>query len=184
MPDSLINNNKRKGTTLSYDPFASSQDEAQAEAPAAAEAPKKAPAKKAAPKVTNVSTTSEGKVVLTLKGGAGFDAPWIVIHAEDLQDANDQVTGENGDLLVDTMTKLQGAATKFVELGGGSRSTGGGGGGGGRRGAPPQAKQPPADAPPKPGDDWVYKSGTSARGPWQAWMPPQHLKDVEKPVWF
>ncbi|AJD82468.1 hypothetical protein SHEEN_50 [Mycobacterium phage Sheen] len=174
---------------MSYDPFASTEDEAQAAAPA-----EKAPAKKAIGEVTVdvkpnlVGFPSEGKVVLTLKGGAGFDDPWIVIHANDLQDANDQVSGENADLLVDTMTKLQAAAKKFVELGGGKKSvSSGGNGGGGQRGrgnAPRQAQEPPADAPPKPGEGWVYKSGTSARGPWQAWMPPQHLKDTEKPVWF
>lgn len=38
-----------------------------------------------------VVATSEGKVVVTLKGGAGYDAPWIVIHADTIADANSQL---------------------------------------------------------------------------------------------
>ncbi|AFU20673.1 hypothetical protein SEA_CHUPACABRA_47 [Mycobacterium phage Chupacabra] len=184
------------------DPFASAPtaDEAQAAPeqpqesvfdapPAEAPAPaKKAPAKKAAAKATAapvVAAPSEGKVVLTFKGGTGFDAPWIVIHAEDLDDALDQVTTQ-GSTLMALMERVQGAGKHFAAQGTPAPSNGGGRGGntGQRQNAPRQAAQPPADAPPAPGPDWVYKSGKSARGPWQAWMPPQHLKDVEKPVWF
>jgi hypothetical protein len=39
-------------------------------------------------KVTVVNN-SEGKVVVTLKGGAGYDAPWIVVHAADVHEANE-----------------------------------------------------------------------------------------------
>ncbi|QLF84446.1 hypothetical protein SEA_TOPANGA_46 [Mycobacterium phage Topanga] len=181
------------------DPFASAPttDEAQAAPepqesvfdapPAEAPAPaKKAPAKKAAAKAAPVAAApSEGKVVLTFKGGTGFDAPWIVIHAEDLEDALDQVTTQGATLMA-LMERVQGAGKHFAAQGPAAPSNGGGRGGntGQRQSAPRQAQQPPADAPPAPGPDWVYKSGKSARGPWQAWMPPQHLKDVEKPVWF
>jgi hypothetical protein len=41
-------------------------------------------------KTVTVQNT-EGKLTVTLKGGAGFDAPWIVLHAEDAQDALDQL---------------------------------------------------------------------------------------------
>jgi len=189
------------------DPFASAPaDEAQAtpepeapaetvfdtppaEAPPAPAAPaKKAPAKKAAAKAAPapVQVGSDGKVVLTLKGGTGFDAPWIVIHATDLQDAHEQISGENGALLAQIMERTQIAAQHFAKLGGGSsapaqRPQ--------RQAAPAAAQQPPAGSPAAPGPDWVYKTGVSKSGPnagqtWQAWMPPQHLKDVEKPVWF
>lgn len=141
------------------DPFATAPaaDEAQAdpsteESPFNAppeEAPKKAPATKKPAKAGTVTVgvkpVMEGfdssKIVLTLKGGVGFDAPWIVVHATDLQDANDQVSGENALLLVDTMTKLQAAAKKFVELGGGSPAPRGGGGGQQRQSNAPQAAQ-------------------------------------------
>lgn len=166
---------------MSFDPFGDGQDEAQAEAPAATEAPKKAPAKKAAAKVTNVAASPEGKVTVTLKGGSGFEAPWIVIHGADVEDALEQLS--DTDNVSKLMEVTQSAAKKFAGLAPASTSGSNRGGGGGGR-APRQAQEPPAGAPPKPGDDWVYKSGTSARGPWQAWMPPQHLKDTEKPVWF
>ncbi|BBC53845.1 hypotheical protein [Mycobacterium phage PP] len=189
------------------DPFnsAPAQDEAQTETPQQdatfdappPEAPKKAPAKKAstamdallaAPKVTNVVQASEGKVVLTFKGGSGFEAPWIVIHANDLDDALQQVS--ETEKLKELMERTQSGARYFAGLGpaklagqpvgGGQR----GGNGGQRRGAPQQAKQPPAYAPAPPGDDWVYKSGTSARGPWEGWFPPYEQKDQHKPVFF
>jgi len=161
-------------------------DQPPAEAPEApAPAPKKAPAKKAIG--TYDKPTDEGKVVLTFKGGTGFDAPWIVIHAMSMQDAHDQVTGENGTLLAATMERVQAAGKHFAGMGGGSKS---GGGAPQRQAAPAAAQQPPAGSPPCPGDGWVYKSGVSKSGPkagqtWQAWMPPQHLKDAgTKPVWF
>jgi hypothetical protein len=34
-----------------------------------------------------VTPQSDGKVVVTLKGGTGYDSPWIVIHAADVDDA-------------------------------------------------------------------------------------------------
>ncbi|ASZ75485.1 ribonucleoside reductase class II [Mycobacterium phage Kimona] len=200
MPDS-ITHPREKGSTL-QDPFndAPAQDEAQTEAAPAPqesafdapppEAPKKAPAKKAPakkaePKVTNIVQSEEGKVVVTLKGGAGFEAPWIVIHADSVEDAQEQMSKTAA--LKDLMEKAQSAAKYFASLG--PAKSGGGNGGGNRGGgyqrrnnAPRQAQEPPADAPPAPGPDWVYKSGTSSRGPWQAWMPPQGSN--EKPVWF
>lgn len=42
---------------------------------------------------TNVTVVNqtEGKVTVTLKGGAGFDAPWIVVHADNAEDALEQL---------------------------------------------------------------------------------------------
>lgn len=34
---------------------------------------------------------NEGKLTVTLKGGSGFDSPWIVIHADDAKDALEQM---------------------------------------------------------------------------------------------
>ncbi|QHB38079.1 ribonucleoside reductase class II [Mycobacterium phage Noelle] len=178
------------------DPFASApaNDEAQAapepqesafDAPPP-EAPKKAPAKKAAAKAAPAkaaAASGEGKVVLTFKGGSGFDAPWIVIHAEDLDDALAQVTNQ-GDTLGALMTRVQNAGQHFAGMAP-AKSGGGnsGGGGGGRSNAPRGAQEPPAGTPPAPGPDWTYKSGTGKNGkPWSAWMPPRGSD--EKPVWL
>lgn len=52
---------------------------------------------------TNMQNASEGKVVVTLKGGRDFDAPWIVIHANDVTEANDQLRDPAlGDLIRNT----------------------------------------------------------------------------------
>lgn len=57
---------------------------------------------------TNMQHTSEGKVVVTLKGGRDFDAPWIVIHADDTEDALKQLSDEKmGELI--SRTKEVGA---------------------------------------------------------------------------
>ena len=112
------------------DPFASAPaaDEAQAAPqsetaptdspfdapPAGAPTPQEAPITTAP--VARPVATSDGKVVLTFKGGTGFDAPWIVIHAADLQDASDQVNGSNGALLADLMGRVQKAGVHFAGL--------------------------------------------------------------------
>lgn len=150
------------------DPFA---DEAQGETVLDAppvEAPKKRPAAKAA------APTDEGKVVVTLKGGSGFDAPWIVIHATSVDDAYEQFDGK----LAELMTKVQAAGKHFAGLApaksGGSPSPS----------APPRgAVEPPAGTPPAPGPDWQYKTGVGKNGKtWKAWMPPRDSD--ESPVWL
>jgi len=61
-------------------------------------------------------TESDGKVVLTFKGGRDFDAPWIVIHANGLQEAHDFVVGENAALLAVVMERTQSAAKHFAGI--------------------------------------------------------------------
>lgn len=120
----------------------------------------------------NILPASEGKVVLTFKGGTGFDAPWIVIHAADLEDAHRQIT-EEAPLLADLMARVQIAGAHFAANG--STSSGRGGNTGAASNAPQGAAQAPAWAPPKPFDDFVYKTGISAKNGkvWHAWMPPE-----------
>lgn len=160
------------------DPFAdvvadTAVEEAAFDAPPPAPA-KKVPAKKPAPKeVTEVG--SDGKLTVTLKGGSGFDAPWIVIHAADIADAYLQFEGDNAALLVELMGKVKKAGTFFS--GGDGNSRGGG------RPAPAQAQQPPAGAPECPAG-WEYKTGVSkASGkPWKGFFPPRGSED--KPIFF
>ncbi|QAY17487.1 hypothetical protein SEA_DAISHI_52 [Mycobacterium phage Daishi] len=148
------------------DPFASApaDDEAQAapaEAPEEslfneppAEAPKKAPAKAAPAKVTNVAAPSEGKVVLTFKGGTGFDAPWIVIHAESLQDAYEQMVGDNGALLGELFTRVQNAGQAFAKLA--PQQAAGGGNGGSRGGGTQRQSNAPQAAQEAPNGEKRY----------------------------
>lgn len=135
-----------------------------------------APVKKAAPKKAAPKQPSDREgVTVTLKGGSGFDAPWIVIHASDLEDAYDQVSGENASLLAKLMEKTAAAGKHFSGFGGGKDAP---------RSAPQAAAEAPAGTPEAPGPDWVYKTGVNAKTgkPWKAWMPPRGSD--AKPVWL
>ena len=158
------------------DPFADVTDTAAAEvedqgfdAPPP-EAPKKA-AKKAAPKPV-VAPEGDGKVTITLKGGAGFDAPWIVIHATDIADAYEQLSGDYAAILVELMGKVKKAGTFFS----------GGNGAAPRPAAPAQAQEAPAGAPECP-PGWTYRSGVGKTGkPYKGYFPPRG--DDTKPIFF
>lgn len=130
-----------------------------------------------------------GKVTTTFKGGTGFDAPWIVIHSDSVQDAYDQVTGPTAGVLAALMERTQLIAQDFAGKGvsqASKPSSGGGGGGGSRQqsNAPRGAQEPPSYAPEKPGDGWEYRSGKkkNGQGTWEAWMPPRGSN--EDPLWF
>ncbi|MGW1739986.1 hypothetical protein ACWCPQ_14370 [Nocardia sp. NPDC001965] len=126
---------------MTENPFETAADEAQTEAPAdptpepTKEAPK--PRRTAVKKTAAVEESGEGKVTVTLKGGSGHGAPWIVIHAADVQDAYDQFEGDNATLLAQLMTKVANAGKHFAGLspaapaqdqrsGGGQQRSGGG----------------------------------------------------------
>lgn len=149
------------------DPWATSTPEP--EQPAAP-----APAPTVVNNASRPAASSEGKVVVTLKGGRDFDAPWIVIHADDLQDAYDQ-TG-NAELLGGLMDRVQGAARRFAGSAPAPAQ------GGGQQQAPsrpaqredrtpPGAQQPPDWFPEAPAPDWVYKTGVKNGKAWHAWAP-------------
>ena len=98
------------------------------------------PSSSPAPAPQVVSVGSEGKVVLTYKGGRDFDAPWVVIHATDLDDAMKQAS--QFDKLKELFTNVASGGKFFVGLGGGSAPAQGGGGQQQSR-APQQAQQAP-----------------------------------------
>ena len=64
-----------------------------------------------------VVDTSDGKVVMTFKGGKSYDSPWIVIHANGLQEAHDFVVGDNASLLAVVMDRVQTASKHFSGIG-------------------------------------------------------------------
>lgn len=139
-------------------------------------AAKKAPAKKVATKKPESTGDREG-VTVTLKGGAGFDSPWIVIHAGDINDAYEQLSGDNASVLSKLMDRTRHAASHFTSLGGGAAATPGGG-------APARpGNEAPAGVAEAPGPDWTYKTGVGKNGKtWKAWMPPRGSS--EQPVWL
>ena len=102
---------------------------------------------------------SDGKVVLTFKGGRDFDAPWIVIHANGLQEAHDFVVGENSSLLAKVMERVKIASEFFA----GKQSA---------QGAAPPPSRAPQAAQEAPGGEkrfcehgeMVFKSGVSKAG--------------------
>ncbi len=119
-------------------------------------------------------SSAEGKITITLKGGAGFDAPWIVIHASDIPDAYEQLTGDNAALLSELMGKVKSAAQHF--------SGGSGGGSASAKSVPQQAQEPPADAPDCP-PGWQFRSGVSKAGkPYKGFFPPRG--DESRPIFF
>ena len=154
---------------------AQTTDEAQATTGVAVqpEASASAPATKPATRKASVED-SNGKVVVTLKGGKGYDAPWIVLHCDTVAEANGLLADEGLKELIDRTTKAgqyfakQGgmsapapAATAPVQAGGGS----------------------PYGAPQKPEDisdkvwQLIQQGGTLKRGknpsnPWVGIAPP------------
>lgn len=167
------------------DPFASAPDEAQA-APETAPAPEQnAPTAFGKP-IGSVKVKVEpdfqgfndSKVVLTFKGGTGFDAPWIVIHATDLKDAHAQITGDNANLLAEVMTQSQKAGAHFAGLAPAKASPNSSNAGA----APAASQQAPAGSP-EPPAGWTYKTGVGKNGKvWKAFMPPRG--DDSQPIWL
>lgn len=111
----------------------------------------------------------DNKVVVTLKGGSGFDAPWIVVHAESVGEAKRIL----GDEIKELMTLASAAGKYFAGLGG-SKS------------AAPRAEAP-AQHQTKPGDPdmpegWTYKTGSKNGKTWRAYFPPKGSD--ESPMWL
>jgi len=156
---------------MALDPFAPAVDEAQNET-----------TKENVTVTPEVATNDNGHVTLTFKSGGGFADPWIVIHATDVADAYDQVSGENASTLAKLMDATAKAAKYFA---GQSISPAQAPRGGG---SAPAAKPAPAQtAPAKAGDPecpegWTYKTGSKNGKTWRAYMPPQG--SGESPMWL
>lgn len=157
---------------MTIDPFATAND--QAETPA-----------ENTTKETNVTNTvsDQDKIVTTLKGGSGYDAPWIVIHSDSPEDALETL---NNPAMEDLINRTQEVGKFFAKLGNPApaRGNNGGGGGGGNRskGKPAGATQAP-DGQQAP-EGYVYKSGVSKAGkPWEAFMPIDRNSGL-KPIWL
>lgn len=117
-------------------------------------------------KETRMEVTNQSKIVTTLKGGAGYDAPWIVIHSDKVADALETLEDDKLKALLD---RAKHVAEYF---GGGQTSQQQQGG----QGATPTR---PANVP----DDWSYRSGVSQKGkPYKGWFPP--AGSTERPVFL
>ncbi|SIE28054.1 hypothetical protein [Mycobacteroides abscessus] len=115
----------------------------------------------------------EGKLVTTLKGGASFTDPWIVLHAESLEETEEFFSKGNAPRLASLMERVQNAGKHFVSLGGGSTPT-----------APAAPAEPRSNAPipaqSAPGGEtrhcqhgkMVYRTGRGAKGVWKGFFCP------------
>ncbi|HVV11614.1 hypothetical protein [Amycolatopsis sp.] len=154
-----------------YDPFADdAPDEAQqgrapserqrgsSRGPWDDEASAPAPAQGAGQPIT-INAGGEGKLVATFKGGSGFEAPWLVVHAKDLTDLEETLS--DGKRLAALLTRIKRIGATFAgkddasggQRSGGQQSRGGqqqrGGGSSQQRNERPAGKPEAADGPPR-----------------------------------
>lgn len=140
-----------------------------------AEAPAKAvtTTKKEKP-VTQDNTNA--KIVATLKGGSGFDAPWIVIHADDSAEAVAVLRGDGIEELLkatkEVSDKFNGGQAPAQQRQGAPRT----------QGMPAGADAPRPSDPPMP-EGWTYKTGVNKNGKaYRAYFPPRGSQ--ESPEWL
>lgn len=111
---------------------------------------------------------ADGKISITLKGGKGYDAPWIVVSG-DTVGAVEQSMLELGESRLIELTNL-GSKALIGAVGESAAPKGGGG------------SQEMGDRPAGVGADWTIREGTGKNGkPWKGWFPPRG--STEKPVW-
>ena len=137
-----------------------------------AEAPATITTQKEKP-VTQDNTNA--KIVTTLKGGSGFDAPWIVIHADDTAEA---VAVLRGDSIEELLKATKEVSDKFnggqapAQQRQAPRT----------QGMPAGANEPRPSDPPMP-EGWTYKTGVNKNGKaYRAYFPPRGSK--ESPQWL
>lgn len=160
---------------MAVDPFADVEAEDEITVPdEATESPWESTDKKE--KVV-VAGSNEGKVVATFKGGSGYDAPWVVVHADDVQDALSQISGDNAALFKQLLDETAKVGKYFSGTGGGKPS---GGGQSQQRGKPAGASEAP-DGKPRYCDhgEMVFKSGIGKSNgkPWRAFFCPDNNKE-------
>ena len=137
--------------------------------------------------VEHVAKPERDGVVVTSKAGTGFDAPWIVLHAVDIQDAINQFNSDEYTELMDLAArKSKEFAKAFGGSAGTSKPAASSGGWGAKKLAAKQSVSEPDEEGPECDHgvrNWV--TGRSAKGPWQAWMCPAEKNDRSKcdPIW-
>lgn len=108
------------------------------------------------------------RITVTAKAGKDFDAPWIVVHAKDLREAN-SIMGQpdNSDLISSTVgfaTRLQAAYSPFKASASSAGSSGGGGGYRTTQTSVPAPSGAPSASCPVHGSALVYNAPFSSGG--------------------
>ena len=119
---------------------------------------------------------TNAKIVTTLKGGSGFDAPWIVIHADDVAEAVAVLRGDNIEELLkatkEVSDKFNGGQAPAQQRQAAPRT----------QGMPAGANEPRPSDPPMP-EGWTYKAGVNKNGKaYRAYFPPRGSQ--ESPQWL
>ena len=126
----------------------------------------------------NADDTATG-ITATLKGGAGFDAPWVVVHAADaahLATMLDSLTKDVMSKVASAASLLQGEVGPSTPARGGARSA---------APAAPVAAAPAGSARMCIHGERVHRTGQGAKGPWQGWFcpTPKGTPDQCPPQW-
>lgn len=128
------------------------------------------------PTLTTTTVSDQSKLTLTFKGGAGFDAPWVVVHANTPSEAAALVRDQDFKELLQLTQEVGGAfggmaPNKPAQAAPVANAV------------PAGAQQAPAGSPECP-PGFVFKSGISAKTgkPWKGFMPPRGSN--EKPIFF
>jgi hypothetical protein len=131
--------------------------------------------------VTN-RTASEGKIVTTIKYGAGFDAPWTVIHSDTPEEALATLNSPTTRALIEQTAKVA-KYSKGLDSGTAPAGQRSGNGGGGQH--QQQSTPPGVEAKNCAHGEMTYRTGTSQKGPWKAYFcPAPNKEDQCKPIWM
>lgn len=166
------------------DPFASVEDEAQ-QAPTTDHWNEEPPVT-SNPTSINVTANTEGKVVVTLKGGKDFSDPWLVFHCSNIEDAIEQLRHDKVKELI-TLTKNagqffagQGRPAQSQQRGGDQQAPR-------TQGRPQGATEPPGgQAKECRHGEMIWKTGfNEEKGrAWKAFMcPSRDRSDRCDPIW-
>lgn len=135
--------------------------------------------------------TDNAKIVVTLKGGPGYDAPWLVFHGNTVAEALDTVSAAEASGLMVAVGKAAEAFRTHANVGGvlGASPVSPAPQQQAAPAAPQSAPQGPpgATSPTCPHGVKTYKtSKPGAAKAWKAWMcpAPQGTPDQCKPEWI
>lgn len=121
----------------------------------------------------DIVSEDQNKITVTLKGGAGYDAPWVVVHAANATDALETLNDEDLKTVLERAKKI---GSFFAGGSAGAQAPA-------SNGQPAGATQAPGGQTPPEG--YVFKSGVSKKNhrPWQAFMPIDRNSGLET-IWL
>lgn len=115
------------------------------------------------PTLTTTTVSDQSKLTLTFKGGAGYDAPWVVVHANTPGEAAALVREQDFKELLQLTQEVGGAFGSMAPNKPAQAAPS-------ANAAPAGATQAPNGETPPPG--YMFKSGIGKNGkPWKAFMP-------------